>query len=185
MAGIRRKKWENSIQNLHSSLIFLTLKSQKRENYNFTGRRKKIWILIFAAFLLKCYLVELYCFWWNLGIHWEKFELFLCSPLPLRALLISLCSSLLFFFISCTVCVSPFCPCWCLFSTPPPIPLKLPPSRLLKWLWGVSFLDGLIGAEIFIIPRAIFLGWPSWLHFTHYCWKVWFRVSLSQPNMAR
>lgn len=66
------------------------------------------------------------------------------------------------------------CPCFSFlppsllmpFSTPTPVPLKLPPPRQLKWPWGISFLDGLVGGETFVIPRAIVLGWQSCLHFT-------------------
>jgi len=127
----------------------------------------------FPEFLLKCQLLNCVvsdeistliekistCFW---AVHslielWLFLCICLCFSSPPSSLFVFLPSVLADIFF---------------FPTPAPIPLKLSLSRHLKWLWGVSFPDGLIGVEIFVIPRAPLLGWPGWLHFMRYCWKV-------------
>lgn len=122
--------------------------------------------------MLKCHLVELCCFWWNLSRRWENFKLIVGWPIPLGVLVISLdlSWSLLPTFILADAFFLSYSCCTEIASTKT---IKMPMRHFLPgWTSWVKIQN----------PRDVILAWLSCLYLTHCCWKT-FQFSAQSASL--
>lgn len=106
MAGVRRKKERRKKHSKSWQFLDFGCLKAKPEKITIFGGGGEILNFHFGGFLLKCHLVELFCFWGNLSMHCENFKLILGCSLPLRALTISFDLSL--FLLSTSILADAF-----------------------------------------------------------------------------